>query len=113
MKKILLLVFASMCWLARAGAQTATVTSSSSVLNSAGGQITLTATITYPAGTNIVTGVAVTNGGSGYTSAPSVSIVDEVGRVVSIAIGSATGSGGSGYSEPTVTLNGGGGSGAG
>ena len=112
MKKILLLVFAAMCWLARAGAQTATVTSSSSVLNSAGGQITLTATITYPAGTNIVTGVAVTNGGSGYTSAPSVSIVDEVGRVVSIAIGSATGSGGSGYSEPTVTLTGGGGSGA-
>ncbi len=107
MKKILLLVFASMCWLARAGAQTATVTSSSSVLNSAGGQITLTATISYPAGTNIVTGVTITNGGRGYTSAPAVSFVNEV-RVVSIEIGS----GGSAYSAPTVTLTGGGGSGA-
>ena len=123
MKKILLLVFASMCWLARAGAQTATVTSSSSVLNSAGGQVTLTATITYPSGTNIVTGVAVTNGGSGYTSAPTVSFkpypvtgtgtgaaatatID--GRVASIAIVN----GGSGYAAPTVTLSGGGGTGA-
>lgn len=123
MKKILLLVFASMCWLARAGAQTATVTSSSTVLNSAGGQVTLTATITYPAGTNIVTGVAVTNGGSGYTSVPTVSFkpypvtgtgtgaaatatID--GRVASIAIVT----GGSGYTAPTVTLSGGGGTGA-
>ncbi len=73
MKKILLLVFASMCWLARAGAQTATVTSSSTVLNSAGGQITLTATISYPAGTNTLTGVTISNRGSGYTSAPTVS----------------------------------------
>ena len=123
MKKILFLVFASMCWLARAGAQTATVTSSSSVLNSAGGQVTLTATITYPTGTNIVTGVAVTNGGSGYTSAPTVSFkpypvtgtgtgaaatatID--GRVASITIVN----GGSGYTAPTVTLSGGGGTGA-
>ncbi|MCX6941639.1 MAG: immunoglobulin domain-containing protein [Verrucomicrobia bacterium] len=123
MKKILFLVLASMCWLARAGAQTATVTSSSSVLNSAGGQITLTATITYPSGTNVVTGVAVTNGGSGYTSVPTVSFkpypvtgtgtgaaatatID--GRVASIAIVN----GGSGYTAPTVTLSGGGGTGA-
>ena len=123
MKKILFLVFASVCWLARAGAQTATVTSSSTVLNSAGGQVTLTATITYPTGTNVVTGVAVTNGGSGYTSAPTVSFkpypvtgtgtgaaatatID--GRVASITIVN----GGSGYSSPTVTLSGGGGTGA-
>ena len=123
MKKILFLVLASMCWLARAGAQTATVTSSSTVLNSAGGQVTLTATITYPAGTNVVTGVAVTNGGSGYTSVPTVSFkpypvtgtgtgaaatatID--GRVASIAIVN----GGSGYTAPTVTLSGGGGTGA-
>ena len=125
MKKILLLVFASMCWLARAGAQTATVTSSSTVLNSAGGQITLTATIAYPAGTNTLTGVTISNRGSGYTSAPTVSFkpypdngtgtgtgaaatatID--GRVASIAIGS----GGSGYISPTVTLTGGGGTGA-
>lgn len=123
MKKILFLVFASVCWFARGGAQTATVTSSSSVLNSAGGQLTLTATITYPTGTNIVTGVAVTNGGSGYTSVPTVSFkpypvtgtgtgaaatatID--GRVASIAIVN----GGSGYTAPTVTLSGGGGTGA-
>ena len=125
MKKILLLVFASMCWLARAGAQTATVTSSSSVLNSAGGQITLTATISYPAGTNTLTGVTISNRGSGYASAPTVSFkpypdngtgtgtgaaatatID--GRVASITIVN----GGSGYTAPTVTLTGGGGTGA-
>ena len=125
MKKILLLVFASMCWLARAGAQTATVTSSSTVLNSAGGQITLTATISYPAGTNTLTGVTISNRGSGYTSAPTVSFkpypdngtgtgtgaaatatID--GRVASITIVN----GGSGYTAPTVTLTGGGGTGA-
>ena len=125
MKKILLLVFASICWLARAGAQTATVTSSSTVLNSAGGQITLTATISYPAGTNTLTGVTISNRGSGYTSAPTVSFkpypdngtgtgtgaaatatID--GRVASITIVN----GGSGYTAPTVTLTGGGGTGA-
>ena len=78
MKKILLLVFASMCWLARAGAQTATVTPSSSVLNSAGGQITFFVSLVYPADVSAVglaakppaaTWVHVSTGG---TTAPDV-----------------------------------------
>ena len=54
MKKILFLVFASVCWLARAGAQTATVTSSSTVLNSAGGQVTFSVSLSYPSNVSAV-----------------------------------------------------------
>jgi hypothetical protein len=71
----------------------------------------------------VVTGVNVTNGGSGYTSTPNVTFTDPVGGSGSGATATAVISGpvaslsitnhGSGYSSaPTVSITGGGGSGA-
>jgi hypothetical protein len=121
MKKNLLLALASIFLLAQAHAQTATVTPSATVFDPAGGQITLTASLIYPAGNYIITGVVVKNGGSGYTTAPAVVFVGGGGtgatatatldsRVTSIAL--ALGGGGVGYTAPTVALVGGGGTGA-
>jgi hypothetical protein len=121
MKKNLLLALASIFLLAQAHAQTATVTPSATVFDPAGGQITLTASLIYPAGNYIITGVVVKNGGSGYATAPAVVFVGGGGtgatatatldsRVTSIAL--ALGGGGVGYTAPTVALVGGGGTGA-
>ena len=73
-----------------------------------------------------VTGLTLLSGGSGYTSAPTVSFVSSSGKgataVANLGTGTAAGTvvsytitnGGSGYtSVPTVTVTGGGGSGAG
>lgn len=80
---------------------------------------------TYPNGTDLSTGpvvsITVTNGGSGYTSAPTVTISGGGGSgataTASVVAGAVTAvtitAGGSGYtSNPTVTFSGGGGSGA-
>ena len=78
----------------------------------------ITITVRYGSG---VTGVSITSGGSGYTSAPVVNFVGGGGTgataIASISAGSVnnitiTGKG-SGYtSEPTITITGGGGTGA-
>jgi hypothetical protein len=66
-----------------------------------------------------VTALQLTNGGSGYTSAPSVSISGGGGSgasaVAEVSLGLASvniTNGGSGYASPTVSFSGGGGSGA-
>ena len=67
-----------------------------------------------------ITSIRVTNGGTGYTSAPTVAatgggsgfsaraIIDDTGKVVNILIQN----GGEGYASPTISFSGGGGSGA-
>ncbi|MEA3209358.1 MAG: hypothetical protein QOE70_2415 [Chthoniobacter sp.] len=87
------------------------------------GTLTLSGTSTYTGATTLsgsVSAVSVTNGGSGYTSTPTVAFTGGggtgaaatptlIGPVASFTITS----GGSGYtSAPTVTLSGGGGTGA-
>ncbi len=80
------------------------------------------ATSPLPAGA--VTGVTLTSGGTGYTSAPTVAVTDMItgsgatgaSAVATVTAGVVTGitltSGGSGYMEPVVTITGGGGTGA-
>ena len=77
------------------------------------------ATATVPAGT--ITSIAVTSGGTGYTSAPTISFTGGSGSgaaaTVAVAAGAITSiavtSGGTGYtSAPTISFTGGGGSGA-
>ncbi len=81
------------------------------------------ATATVDPNTGAITGIQVTSGGAGYTSAPSVQITTAVVAPGSLASASAEisavlsgltlDSGGSGYSEPlTVEISGGGGAGA-
>jgi hypothetical protein len=72
MKKLILtLVIASLVAIG-ARAQTASLTTAATNYSSAGGTVTFTATVVYPAGANTLSGVTVTAGGSGYTSAPTV-----------------------------------------
>jgi hypothetical protein len=99
-------------------AQTATLTTPSAGYSTAGGSVTLTANIAYPVGSNTVTGIAVTNGGSGYSSAPTVVFSSGGGAAATATIsgGVVTGitvtNGGSGYTiAPTLVFFGGGGGG--
>lgn len=70
--------------------------------------------------TSVISSIAVTAGGSGYTSAPTVTINDPSGSgataTATISGGSVTAitvtAGGQGYVSPTVVISGGGGSGA-
>lgn len=132
MKKRLLLAAAALVSIARVVAQTATVTPSSTTYDAAGGQIIFTVAMTYPAVTNSIIGVKVKSkvvdnvvvgfeGGTGYTSAPTVTFGGTVGggatATANVTDGAVTGftvtHGGSGYARNTpVTLTGGGGSGA-
>jgi hypothetical protein len=121
MKTILLLALASLFLFGRAAAQTATVTADATTFAPGGGQVTLTASIVYPAGTNIITGVVVKNGGSGYTTAPAVAFVGGGGTgataTATVSGGAVTAvtvtNAGSGYADfPTLTFTGGGGLGA-
>ena len=102
-------------------AQTATVTPSSVNYSASGGQITLTAMIVYPAGTNIVTGVVMKTGGTNYTTAPVVTFSGGGGTgataTATVSGGAVTAvtvtNAGSGYANyPSVSFTGGGGSGA-
>jgi hypothetical protein len=121
MKKILLLALVSLFLSGRATAQTATVTADATTFAPGGGQVTLTASIVYPAGTNGITGVVVKNGGINYTTAPTVAFVGgggtgatatatvSGGAVTAVSVTNA----GSGYADfPAVTFTGGGGTGA-
>lgn len=132
MKKNLLMAFLALVSIVRVAAQTATVTPSTSTYDAAGGQITFTVAITYPAVTNSIIGVSLKpimvdkvivglESGSGYTSAPTVTFGGVVGSgataTATVSGGAVTGftvtNGGSGYARNTpVTLTGGGGSGA-
>lgn len=121
MKTILLLALASLFLFGRAAAQTATVTADATTFAPGGGQVTLTASIVYPSGTNIITGVVVKNGGSGYTTAPAVAFVGGGGTgataTATVSGGAVTAvtvtNAGSGYADfPAVTFTGGGGLGA-
>jgi hypothetical protein len=101
--------------------QTLSVVPDSTVLKPGGGQVTFTVTVNYPPGANTISGVIVGAGGSGYTSAPTVTFkggggsgaaataVVSGGVVKSITVTNP----GSGYARtPVIAITGGGGSGA-
>ncbi len=116
MKRLLSTLVAALLTAAAASAQTATLTSSAGTYGAAQGQLTLTATINFPANANTIASVAVTNGGSGYTSAPTVTFDSfEIGSGASATATVSGGvvtavtvtNGGSGYIEnPTVIFSG-------
>jgi hypothetical protein len=69
----------------------------------------------------VITAATISNGGSGYTSVPTVTVVDGTGSGAVVSVNGASGGiitslavsfGGSGYSNPTLVFSGGGGSGA-
>ena len=121
MKKFLLLALVSLLFSRQVAAQSATVTADTTTFAAAAGQVTLTASIVYPAGTNIITGVVVKNGGTNYATAPAVAFVGGGGTgataTATVSGGAVTAvtvtNAGSGYADfPAVTFTGGGGSGA-